>query len=282
MKLHTLNAHKLAAGTFRRDSGLRHHKLPICEATGLARYRDRHQARHGAAAATHGAAHLKADTFACPECRGFHLDQVYARQSRGTTVSVAPAEASTAALGSRKRRYLLVDIENLTHGAKATRDDAAKLWDVLTQQAPGIAPHDHVVIGAARSVVRKYRTTITGANIKWVTGANTPDGADHALLAAIDLYRVARDFDELVIVSGDHAFAGLARRAQQFGLTVHVVTADSLDGRPMLSRELANVADTRALVRLDSHSQKNSNVIALHTVARHLRHLPNMGTGIAA
>lgn len=261
---------------------VRRHKLPTCEATGLARYRDRHQARHGAESATYGTHHLKVSTFACPDCRGFHLDQVYARQSISTTVSVAPADVFTASLDSRKRRYFLVDIENLTHGAKATRDDAAKLWDVLTQQAPGIAPHDHVVIGAARSVVRKYRTTITGANIKWVTGANASDGADRALLAAIDLYRVAQDFDELVIVSGDHAFAGLARRAQKFGLTVHVVTAESLGLRPALSRELATVADTRALVRLGSRAQKNSNVIALRTAARHLRHLPNTGTGIAA
>lgn len=282
MKLHALDTHELAAGTFRRDGRPRRHKLPTCGATGLSRYRDRHQARHGAEATTHGKRHLKVSTFACPDCRGFHLDQVYARRSISMTVPAAPAKVFTASLDSRKRRYFLVDIENLTHGAKGTRSDAAKLWDVLTQQAPGIAPLDHVVIGAARNVVRKYRATITGANIKWVTGANAPDGADRALLAAIDLYRVARDFEELVIVSGDHAFADVARRAQKLGLTVHVVTADSPGQRPALSKKLASVANTRALVRMDSRHQKSSNVIAMQTVARSLRHLPDTGTGLAA
>jgi hypothetical protein len=282
MKITTSTTAQTATGTFRRDNKHRSHKLPICEATGLARYRDRHQARHGAEAATTGAAHLKADTFACPDCRGFHLDDTHVRVQIDTNSATTPADVFTSSLATRKRRYFLVDIENLTRGAKATHQEVAALWEVITQQAPGIAPHDHVVIGAARSVVRKYRTTITGPNVKWVTGANAPDGADYALLAAIDLYRVAQDFDEVVIASGDHAFADLARRAQKFGLTVHVVTAESLGLRPSLARELATSADTRALIKLDSRAQKSTNVIALHNVARHLRHLPDTGTGIAA
>jgi hypothetical protein len=150
----------------------------------------------------------------------------------------------------RKRRYFLVDVENPTRGAQATLEEVAAFWALLKAQAPGIAPRDHVVIGASRSVTRKYRTALHGANVKWVVGANAPDAADRALLGAIDLHRVARDYDELVIVSGDHAFAELARRARRFGLSVQVVTAEHPLQRSMLSSELADAADTRTVVRL--------------------------------
>ena len=140
----------------------------------------------------------------------------------------------------------------------------AAFWDILKRQAPGIAPHDHVVVGAGRGVAQRYRTSITGPNVRWVTGANAPDGADRALLGAIDLYRVARHYDELVIVSGDHAFADLARRAKTFGLSVQVVTAETPEGRPMLSRELAAAADVHTLVRLKVRPNRRENLRRLN------------------
>ena len=115
------------------------------------------------------------------------------------------------------------------------------------------------MVGASRRVGRKYRATLTGSNVKWVIGADAPDGADRALLGAIDLYRVARDFDELVIVSGDHAFASLARRAKRFGLSVQVVTTEHQDQRSMLSRELAAAADVHTLVRLRPRTSRLDN-----------------------
>ena len=225
------------------------HRLPICEATGLARYRDRHQARHGAEAMSAGAREYEVSTFACPDCRGYHLEKTYSREPIAVGTSSEPTETFTASLATRKRRYILVDIENPTNGAKATCQEVAAFWSILGQQAPGIAPHDHVVVGAARQIVRKYRAAINGENVKWVVGADAPDGADRALLAAIDLRRVARNFDELVIVSGDHAFTQLAHRAKQAGLSVHVVTAAHPDQRSMLSRELAAAANLHTLIR---------------------------------
>ena len=242
------------------------HTLPKCSATGLARFRDRHQARDWAKAATGGAQGREASAFACPECRGWHVET---RQVTAAVAEVAPSpSAATAAfeesLATRKRRYFLVDIENPTRGAKATCEEVAALWDILKRQAPGIAPRDHVVVGAGRGVAQRYRTSISGPNVRWVTGANAPDGADRALLGAIDLYRVARDYDELVIVSGDHAFADLARRAKTFGLSVQVVTAETPQGRPMLSRELAAAADVHTLVRLKVRLNRRENLRRLN------------------
>ena len=253
-----------SACTTRAHHGRSHgnqHRLPLCTSTGLARYRDRHQARQAAEARTKGPIGLKVSTFACPDCRGYHLEELYGKQPISFGDATEPTEAFLASLSTRKRRYVLVDIENPTLGAQATPAEVAEFWNVLKQQAPGIAPHVHVVVGAARGVVHHYRAAIHGPNVRWVVGAQCPDGADRALLAAIDLRRVARDFDELVIVSGDHAFADLARRAKRAGLSVQVVTAEHPDQHSSLSRELAAAADTHTLVRLGSRARRSGRQV---------------------
>ena len=240
-----------------RASKPRKHTLSKCKGTGLARFRDRHQARDGVKALSAGTKDYEVSSFACPECRGWHVEKNIVREpiaARGTT---ARAQAFTASLASRKRRYFLVDIENPTRGAKATCEQVAELWSVLKHQAPGVAPRDHVVVGASRNVARKYRAAIHGTNVKWVVGANAADAADRALLGAIDLHRVARDYDELVIISGDGAFSDLARRAKRAGLTVQVVTTEHPEQRSMLSRELAAAADVHTLVRLEARAPQN-------------------------
>lgn len=244
-------------------SKARKHALSKCEATGLARYRDRHQARDGVKALAAGSNAYDVSAFACPDCRGWHVEKTHVREPIVASVTSAPTEAFSASLGSRRRRYILLDAENPTCGAKATCEELAEFWGILKQQAPGIAPHDHVVVGASRGVVRKYRAAIHGPNVKWVVGANAPDGADRALLAAIDLRHVAREYDELVIISGDWAFADLARQARRAGLSVQVVTAEHPEQRSMLSHELAAAADTRTLVRLGARSPRPDNAIPL-------------------
>ncbi|MFF2299782.1 NYN domain-containing protein [Arthrobacter sp. NPDC058127] len=251
---------------------VRKHKLPICEATGLARYRDRHQARQGAEAVCAGWHDFEVATFACPACHGFHLEQIFRCEPVVVGTLSEPTEVFTASLASRKSRYVIFDVENPTRGAAATCRQVASLWNVIRQEAPGIAPNDHVVVGAARYVVRKYRAAITGDNVNWVVGADAPDGADRALLAAIDVRRVARDFDELVIISGDHAFVDVARRARALGLTVHVVTVEDPRQGSMLSRELAAIANTRSFVHLESRKQKQGNLAKIHQVARRVHH----------
>ena len=174
--------------------------------------------------------------------------------------------AFKAGLPAKKRRYILFDVENLTLGAKATPDELADFWNELKQQAPGISAQDHIVVGAGRYVSRMYRAAIHGENIRWVVGADAPDGADRALLAAIDLHHVARNFDELLIMSGDHAFAPLARRAKKFGLRVHVVTTEHPEQRSMLSRELSATADTHTVVQLEPQTPGHDNVTQIRRI----------------
>ena len=85
----------------------------------------------------------------------------------------------------------------------------------------------------------------------------------HEIGVTVDV-QVARDYDELVIVSGDHAFADLARRAKTFGLSVQVVTSETPQGRPMLSRELAAAADVHTLVRLKVRPNRRENLRRLN------------------
>jgi hypothetical protein len=224
------------------------HKLPICRATGLVRFRDRHQARQGAEAQRTTNRQVRLATFACPECRGFHLEALPRRPS-----VVEPAPENVETLASAPRRYLLVDIENLIAG-HATRDEAKALWGILAQETPGITAKDHVVIGGNRYVAKKFSTTIAGSNIKWVVGAEGPDGTDRALLAACNLHQIAKAYSELIIMSGDHAFTELALRAQTLGLRTHVVTTKRMNRQSSLSRQLAAAADVTTTVLLqDAH-----------------------------
>lgn len=220
----------------RRAFDVRRHRLSICAATDLPRFRDRHQARAGAAAA--GTASFRFTTFACPGCRGFHLEPM----RREARVLVAPEPSASP------RRFVLLDVENFTRGARRTRAELAALWE-RTTTVLDLTTHDHILIGASRAVAHRYDGVIRGRNVTWVVGANAPDAADHALLAASNLHRIAAAADELVIVSGDHCFADLARRARRRGLRTHVVTPATVPGeRDMLARELATVADMRTYV----------------------------------
>lgn len=215
----------------------------------MPRYRDRHQARDASRALTRGRKNFEMKPFACQSCKGFHLEKVLHRPPIVVASEKEPSAIFLNTINTRKRRHFLVDIENFTGGAGLSPLEARQLWNIVKHEAPGVAPRDHVVIGAGRYVHRKYRAAFQESNIEWVVGEHAKDGADRALLNSIDLRWTVKNFDELVIVSGDYAFADLARRARELGLTVHVITAESQGPRPTLSRALREEAHIRTLVR---------------------------------
>jgi len=251
---------QLTSRSPRRSGNAPSHRLPLCTVTGLPRYRDRHQARDAAHSITVCSTHFKAHTYPCLDCRGVHIEKspMLTPDLPGTTHTGTDIAAEPQARNSR--RYVLVDIENLTQGAKASRAEVGQLWEALQNKVLGITHRDHVVVGAALGVHRKYRTAIHSPQSKWVVGAPVRDGADRALIAAIDIARVARDFDELVIASGDHAFAELAARASQLGMRVHVVYAENPGQRTALASQLSELADTRTQIRSD---------LRIHTQSKH-------------
>ena len=56
--------------------------------------------------------------------------------------------------------------------------------------------------------------------IQRVIGANRPDGADLALIDSVEIDWVASNFGQVVIASGDHIFAPMARKFRAAGLSV--------------------------------------------------------------
>ncbi len=133
----------------------------------------------------------------------------------------------------RGRAFHVVDIENLLALTRGERIEPVAYQ--LYRAVAGVGPSDLLTVAADRSRVFEVRTAFPGAEVRFGTG---PDGADRALLDAIDVQLLARRFDTLVIGSGDHLFWDLAYRARSAGLKVVVVS------RPKgLSRLLASQAD---------------------------------------
>ncbi len=244
------------------------HKQPTCTVTGLPRYRDRHQGLQAARERARGNVHVKVSTFHCHQCRGYH-HEVFTEAAALTPVE-PPLDVDENAGASRPsgRRLFLVDIENLTRGARANVSELEVFWRSFVLDMPGVDARDHVVVGAARRVARRYRPLVRGKNVKWVVGHDGADGADEAMLAAIDLHRASRNFDELVIASGDHAFAPLASRARLAGMRVHVVIAEHPGGRSPLARALGVEASAIASVPSVTRLQAEANRAAIRAVAR--------------
>jgi hypothetical protein len=169
--------------------------------------------------------------FACPDCRGFHLEAI--RPVPLSLLTTRPSTAGATDAEGTGRKYVLVDIENLTSAASMDPNRALEQWETIKRIA-GLTDSDHIVMGAARSVARKYRPHLSGRNVRWVIGANSTDAADNALLAATNLHLVSRRFDTIVIASGDHAFADLASRARTGGLAVEVLSERSMTSRALL------------------------------------------------
>ena len=64
-----------------------------------------------------------------------------------------------------------------------------------------------------------------------------PSGADRALIDAVDTNHVASRFDSVIIASGDHIFASLAKDLRVRGLQVCNVTSSRAQSSPKLAQE---------------------------------------------
>ena len=242
-------------------------KLPVCPETGLPCFDERHQAGDAVKAVRHGNSELNATAFRCEDCSRWHVAVTDLFMSAAAATA---AQLSTASDTPRTGRIIILDIENATLGGRGGADGVAKYLAVLCGQALVITHDDIVIVAAARQVVRKFEGTFTGHNIIWLAGEDVADGADRAALdwLRLNLRALAPDFAELVLISGDHAFARAARRGQKYGLRVRVVTTEHSSGRSTLSRELAAAAHVHTTVRLKSRSLVRQNSQAIDLVAR--------------
>ncbi len=118
---------------------------------------------------------------------------------------------------TRPRTLNLVDLENLVGGDV----DAPRVRETWSQFVSAVDTRfdDHSTVAVSgRHAAAAFFALPTG--IRRVIGANRPDGADLALIDSIEIDWVTANFGQVVIASGDHIFAPMARQFREAGLGV--------------------------------------------------------------
>lgn len=133
----------------------------------------------------------------------------------------APAVDEDTAVAPQVRTLCLVDIENMACNSRVQQAKVSRIQRRLSATA-GLNHDDHVVIAAGPLSAQAAWRGWKGAARRLL--GRGQDGADRALLAAVDdLQWVADRFDRVVIASGDHIFAPTVAALQTRGIDVLVV-----------------------------------------------------------
>lgn len=140
--------------------------------------------------------------------------------------SAAAPSVTSPARGDGVRGLHLVDLENLLG---AHRDLSTTRWVWQRYAASGVLkPGDQVVVATGPAFAAAAWFALPTIGVRRLVRSGV-DGADLALLDETDPRWVARRYGRLVISSGDHVFALLARQAALAGMQVTNVTGY---GRP--------------------------------------------------
>lgn len=113
---------------------------------------------------------------------------------------------------TRPRTLNLVDLENLVGG------DVREVWSQFVDVVDTRYDDHSTVAVSRRHAAAAFFALPT--RMQRVIGANRPDGADLALIDSVEIAWVAANFGQVVIASGDHIFAPMARQFRQAGLGV--------------------------------------------------------------
>lgn len=120
-----------------------------------------------------------------------------------------------------RRTLHLVDIENLLQ--RNPSEAVEGHWEAATSAyvaAADLGADDHVVVGCHPAFAFLARRFFPACRLLTRTRA---DGAELAILAAVDVDDVARRYHRVVIGSGDHLFAALAAALRTRGVNVQVI-----------------------------------------------------------
>ncbi len=138
-----------------------------------------------------------------------------------TTMISTESRCGTARVGrhrsTRPRTLNLIDLENLV-GGEVQAPRVREVWSQFVD-AVGFRYDDHSTVAVSRRHAADAFFALP-SGIQRVIGANRPDGADLALIDCVDIRWVTANFGQVVIASGDHIFAPLAREFRQAGLSV--------------------------------------------------------------
>lgn len=128
---------------------------------------------------------------------------------------------------TRPRTLHLIDLENLLCGRVDPRS-VVQVWDEY-RRVTGLRWDDHVVVSVAK---RHAPATFFAlpASVQRVIGADEADGADTALLDAVQIDWAATRFRQVMLASGDHIFGDVARTLRGEGLHLVQVIGGGLCG----------------------------------------------------
>ena len=120
------------------------------------------------------------------------------------------------------RKLVVVDLENVLFGVheRLMGADLRAQTEMILDLAQARRADDQLIVGCNPHLAFAARAAFPKAQLLTRTGA---DGADRALIEHLDIAHVASRYNELCIVSGDHAFSDLAHEARWNGLTTRVV-----------------------------------------------------------
>jgi len=146
------------------------------------------------------------------------------RRAGGTAVAPTPAELRAAVRLRAPRTLHILDIENLLEGV-VTSARVTEFWKQYARLAP-VGEDDLVVVGCARRVAMSVLFSLP-RRFSVVLGEDVKDGADVALLRAVDPVHQAKRFDRVVIGSGDGAFEPMAWMFREGGCRTELVTVST-------------------------------------------------------
>ena len=139
-----------------------------------------------------------------------------------------------------KRSIHLIDIENLLGGCAASPSVIAKVWHQYRRVAC-VTLHDQVFVGCSHFFARQAIFSIDSLARFYIRSGR--NGAETALIDAIDPLWAARRFDRIVVASGDRAFLPWVTQVKQAGRSVELVT-----GAGTACRSLTALCDTHRFV----------------------------------
>lgn len=123
---------------------------------------------------------------------------------------------------SKSRKIVLIDLENMLFGQHVGAVDGEPInrsAEILSL-AQARRPEDTIIVGCNPQLAFLAHDLFPVSQI--VVGKGK-DGADHALIDALDLDRAVERYAEICIVSGDNAFCAIAHPARAAGLAVRIV-----------------------------------------------------------
>lgn len=139
------------------------------------------------------------------------------------------------------RTLYALDWENLLGGVNAAAHESAELFHLWSVHGSAVAPGDRVVVSMSHRAARRAWFALPQRGIQRVIGSGQ-DGADLALINAIDITHASRRFSRLVIGSGDAIFTELAAKAALTGMVVEQIVGR---GRPARSLAAACARTTQ-------------------------------------